>query len=572
MLKQLSLQNFVIAESLTLNFEGGLCVLTGETGAGKSLIVDAIQGVLGQRISPDAIRQGAEFAYLEAVFEPTPAIRELLAQRAYHELLDAEQLVISKTVHPSGSRSRLNGQLVTQSLIRELGTCLLDSIGQHENQALFHEDRHLAMLDALGDADHQDLRAAVSEAFHRWQLARREHQLLSDRQQALLRQQDFLRFQLQEIDAAELQPDEEDSLQAEHERLRHAEKLLHAAGLAYQGLCDAGETPAICEQLESVQRVLSGAARHDERLATLVEQLEQALIVLQEAGRELSHYPDLLECDPARLDQLQQRLAELQRLKRKYGTDLAGILAEAERLRAELEEAEQADSRLAELASDLAAAEAHYLTQASALSQARQQLAQRLVPALLQELEELGLARSCFEVQLTPTDTRSATGGDTVRFLFSANPGEPPRPLARIASGGEASRLLLAFKLVLKQANPVSCMIFDEIDTGISGKAALVVAQKLARLAQSYQIICISHLPVIAAMADQQLWLEKQVSAAQTQVQVQRLRPAERVQRLAQMGHGQITDYGLQGARDLFDTAQGFKQGLDCLSGVVLAS
>lgn len=562
MLKQLSLQNFVITESLTLHFEAGLCVLTGETGAGKSLILDAIQGVLGQRISPDAIRQGAEFAYLEAVFETTPAIREVLTQHSYPELLAAEQLIISKTIHPSGSRSRLNGQLVTQSLIRELGACLLDSIGQHENQSLYHEERHLGMLDALGDAQHQQLRQTVSEAFHRWQLARREYQLARDRQQELLRQQDFLRFQLQEIDAAELQADEETELQTEYERLRHAEKLLHAAGAAYQGLCDANDAPSVCAQLESVQKLLSNAARFDPQLETLGEQLEQALIVLQDVGRSLNDYPESLDCDPERLGQLQHRLDQLQRLKRKYATDLPGILAEGERLRAELTTLDQAETQLHQLDQAVGSAEAAYLQNASHLRTSRQQLAERLAPALLQELNELGLSHSQFEVHLQQTERFQAQGQDTASFRFSANPGEPPRSLAKIVSGGEASRLLLAFKLVLKQANPVPCLIFDEIDTGISGKAALVVAQKLARLAQEHQIICISHLPVIAAMADQQLWLEKQVHNNHTQVQVQRLRPDERVARLAQMGNGQITDYGLQGARDLFEHAQDFKQRL----------
>lgn len=560
MLTKLTIENFVIAEHLEIHFQSGLCTLTGETGAGKSLIVDAILGVLGQRISPDTIRAGAEFAYLEASFVPSAAIRELLRQRAHEELVDAELLVLSKTVHPSGSRSRLNGQLITQALVRELASQLVDSLGQHENQALFNEDQHLGMLDELGDSAHQHLLQEVAQCFSQLQQQRRELQQQIAQQREQERQKDFLSFQLQEIQEAGLEVGEEEQLQAERERLRHAEKLLSAVGEAYVGLYDNPHGSTVCEQIEGLQRTLASALRFDAGLEPITEQLESALIQLQEAAHGLSRYQEDIDRDPARLESLEARLDQIKRLRHKYGADAAEILAYAEGLSGQLADLQSSSERLEALEQSLQQLEQRYGEAASLLSRRRAALAKWLEPRIEGELRDLGMNKTRFVVELNPDSSRSGdTGQDQVRFLLSPNPGEPLRPLARIASGGEASRLLLAFKLVLKRSHPVPTLIFDEVDTGISGKAALVVSQKLASLAGSHQLLCITHLPVIAAMADQQLWIEKQMGRDQTRIRITPLQPEQRLERLAQMGSGQINDATLEGAREIYASAQAYK-------------
>lgn len=564
MLRKLTIQNFVIAESLEIDFSKGLCVLTGETGAGKSLILDAILGVLGQRLPVDTIRQGAEFAYLEAVFELTDAVREILLRRAYEEFLAADTLTLSKTIHKTGSRSRLNGQLVTQALIRDLSACLVDSIGQHENQALFHEDRHLPMLDALGNAAYQADLKALSHAYHQVLVSQRELTLAQDDLREAERQQDFVRFQWQEINDAQLDPDEELSLEAERDRLRHAEKLLTAAGQASIGLSDNQNGPGVSDQLEAVQRLLSGASRYDSKLEAWVEQLETVLIQIQEISSELSDYCNEVEHNPERLNELEARQSLIQKLRYKYGEDIPAILDFAQQLEAQLQAYDRSAEHLQGLEQTYQAALLTYRNLAGQVHQARQRLARDLAPKIEAELKDLGMAKTRFSVELLHEPERLHEQGlNRAQFLLSPNPGEPLRPLARIASGGEASRLLLAFKLVLKDACPVGTLIFDEVDAGISGKAALVVSQKLARLAREQQVLCISHLPVIAAIADQQLWIEKQMRQQDTRIQITTLSQEQRLERLAQMGAGQVTDSSLEGAREILTHAQVFKQELE---------
>lgn len=558
MLKKLTLQNFVIAEELQIDFEAGLCVLTGETGAGKSLIVDAILGVLGQRLTPDTIRQGADFAYLELTFSASPAIQAILREREHRELQDETLLVLSKTIHKTGSRSRLNGELVSQSLVRELGTQLLDSIGQHENQILFQEEAHLSLLDEFGGPAQQNLSATLSQTHQQVQHICRELENLEAQQREQERQRDFIQFQLNEIQEAELRIGEKAELQAERERLRHAEQLIAAVSEVYTGLYDHPDL-AVCDQLEGLQRCLSTACRFDPELHNIGEGLENALIQLQDSARGLGTYLETLERDPQALQEIETRLTLIRRLEQKYGEDIPSILNFAESLEAQLEAYNQSDLRRETLLAELQKAENDYAEWADKARQARRQAAKKLEPRIESELRELGMKKIRFQVEFEALESPSAKGLDRIRFLMSPNPGEPLRPLARIASGGEVSRLLLAFKLVLKRQQPVPTLIFDEIDAGISGKTALVVSQKLARLAREHQVLCISHLPVIAAMADQQLWIEKELGQRQTRVQVRILSGEQRVACLAQMGSGLITDSGLEGAREIFAHAHAFK-------------
>jgi DNA repair protein RecN (Recombination protein N) len=555
MLKTLLIHNFVLVEKLEISFETGLTALTGETGAGKSLIIDALQGVLGGKTSPDQIRQGADFAYIEAVFLAPVGVAAFLLAQGFDEVAPNSLLTISKTLHRSGSKSRLNGQLVSQNLIRELGELLMDSVGQHENQVLFREEDHLGLVDQLG-GEEQALR--VQTFATQWQKLcqlERERDARIQAAREFQLKQDFLSFQLQEIEEAELLPDEEEDLQAERERLRFGEKLMNTVRTARFALTDQEDRPAIYEQICGLTRQLEQMLRYDQALAPMVQLCETLSIQVEELSSELGDYAEALELNPQRLEEVEDRLDLLRKLKHKYNGSPSDILAHAEAIRQELAGMASAELELADLEAEIAVLQAENQVLAQALSATRQALVAQLTPLLETELKELGMEKARFEAELLPAEL-GATGQEKARFLLSSNPGEPLRPLSRIASGGEISRILLALKLILNHNAPVATLIFDEIDTGISGKTALAVSQKLARLAQHSQILCITHLPVIAAAAHQQLWIEKHSDADSTRVQIASLPTSDRIAKLAQMGNGQITDTTLESAREMVAHAQ----------------
>lgn len=557
MLKHLTVHNFVIVESLHFDLGQGMCTLTGETGAGKSLILDAIMGVLGQKISADTIRQGCDSAYLELGFEPTAALCQVLAEHGFEHLCQEPLLTLSKTVHKSGSRSRLNGELITQAFVKELGSYLMDSIGQHGNQVLFQEEHHLGLLDEFGGEAHQQQCDEVQRLYQALSTNRQLYQQTLQQQREQQREQDFLQFQWQEIQDAELQGSEEEQLLAEQSRLRHAEEIEGTLRQVSYGLSQGRQS--VCDQLEDYQRQLSHLAELDAQLAPVAAQVEGALLELQDAAQTVSHFGQQIESSPGRLREVDDRLDVLNKLMLKYGVDVPSILSYADELSEKMASFGRLDKHLQDLQTEGEVLAADYAKAAVALTESRQQLARTLAPLIEGELKDLGMAKTRFEVQFKALDRNTSRGLEQIQFLISPNPGEPLRPLAKVASGGEASRLLLAFKLVLKRKHPVPTLIFDEIDAGISGKAALVVAQKLALLAREHQILCITHLPVIASMADHHYWIEKQQGQQSTRIQLSVLGETDRLARLAQMTSGQVTDSGLEGARELFEQAQRYK-------------
>ncbi|PIQ26922.1 DNA repair protein RecN [bacterium (Candidatus Blackallbacteria) CG17_big_fil_post_rev_8_21_14_2_50_48_46] len=557
MLKSLFIQNFVLVQELNLQFAQGLTTLTGETGAGKSMIIDALQGVLGGKTSPDQIRQGAEFAYLEAGFALNALSREFLTAQGFEELCQEPLLLISKTLHRSGSKSRLNGQLVSQSLVKELGELLLDSVGQHENQTLFREEDHLKLLDELGGESHRQNCQGMRETWLQLSQLRSELNQKKQLTSELQRREDFLRFQLDEITEAELSPDEETELQNERERLRHSEKLMHTVKSICYEIQEREDQPNLQERLSLLKRQLEQICRIDNTLEPWCIKLDEVALALDEVNHELQNYQETLDLNPQQLEKIESRLDLIRRLKHKYGSSIAEILSHAEMLQAELSTLESCQTTLGSLETELEGLQIQAEQLANKLSQSRLELAAQLKPLLENELKELGMEKTCFEAQVTQNPSMLGPNGfDQVRFMLSPNPGEPLRPLSKIASGGEISRMLLALKLILKRQEPVGTLIFDEIDTGISGITALAVAQKLSRLAQNYQILCITHLPVLAAAAHQQLWIEKRSDQETTTVQVHSLSTPDRISRLAQMGNGQITDLTLESAREMVAHAQ----------------
>lgn len=557
MLKRLKIQNFVIVEDVEILFDQGLCVLTGETGAGKSLLLDALMGVLGQRTPTDVIRQGKSYAYLEASFAWTPDVQTFLKGQNFDELLNEEHLVLSRTIQKNGSKSRLNGQWVNQRFVKQLGALLVDSVGQHDNQSLFQDEAHLGLLDKMGSPQHQRLLVSVEQAYQHYAQLKTQLNKAQQDAQNRLREKDFVLFQLQEIADAELAPDEDHTLQEEVQILRHAESLKQDLTSIYFELY-GNQDLNIYERLESVQNRLTKACEIDPGLNTLAQTLEEALIHVQEVSRELSDYESNLDSDPKRLEWTEERLDVIRQLKNKYGNSVADILRYQESLLAKKQHLDHDAEHLETLETQLKSAKDTFVEQAQKLSDSREKLGKKLTPQIIKELKALGMPKVSFEIHLTPIDTWNETGLDKAAFYFGPNPGEPPKPLSKTASGGEASRLLLALKVVLQSSQQIPTLLFDEIDTGISGKTALVVAQKLAELSQYFQVISISHLPVIAGMAKQQLWVEKRDGHDHTKLTISPVKEDERLGKLAQMTSGQITDSSLENAREIVENADAF--------------
>lgn len=566
MLTALEIRDFAIVRAAQVTFGPGLCVLSGETGAGKSLVIDAIGALVGGRVGADAVRSGAEVARLRAVFDlgdNAPAQAVLAAQGLEP---DADGLcVIAREIRRDGrSRCTLNGSLAGVALLRQLGETLIDLHGQHEHQSLLRVGEHLRLLDSVAGEAVQAPRVAYRALFDRWRELQEQAAALALDEGEQARRVDMLGFQVGEIGEARLQPGEEQELKAEIARLAHAEELLSQATRAHRLLTEAEDGPSALDRLSGAQDALAEMAEFDAELQPLADELAAALATLAEAGRTLGRYADRVEADPLALDRLEQRLELLTRLKRKYGASVEEIIAFGRRAQEELDQLAGADERaaavqaeLAELAADLAAA-------ASALSAARAQAAAALTAGVERHLADLGLAGARFAVRLErrlvaagllvdgETCAAGADGIDTAEILFSANPGEPPRGLAKIASGGEISRVMLALKSQLAARDDVPTMLFDEIDVGIGGVTIRAVAAKMAALAAGRQVIVVTHHAPIAALADTHVTIEKAPGEDATQLTVAAVEGEERVHELARMlGRRPPTEATLAMAREL---------------------
>jgi len=575
MLQELSITNFAIIDQLRLPLAPGLNVLTGETGAGKSIIIDAVSALLGGRISAEmVIRAGADRATIEGVFTlssaQSDALRPLLDE---YGLDDGDgTLILSRELSRAGRNvCRVNGRAVTVAVLEQFGQRLVDIHGQSEHLSLLRVREHLEYLDRYAGlaGEREQLAATVAELR---QVRQALQGCLRDERE-LARRVDLLQYQVAEIEAASLDPEEEEELLHQRTMLTNAERLQELANSAYV-LLNGGE-----QQRRSGLDIL-GAVAHDlgqlERLdSTVAEQrqaVEEAIYQLEDVARALRLYRDSVEYSPARLQQVEDRLSLIQSLKRKYGDTVAEVLRFGRAAREELDAITHNEERLAELR----AREAELLDQAgqeaARLSEARREAASRLERAIEQELDALKMERARFVVSLERVEdpegpeiegqrwALDATGIDRVEFLIAPNPGEPPKPLAKIASGGETSRLMLAMKSVLSAADPVPTLIFDEIDAGISGRVGTLVGRKLWSLTREHQVLCVTHLPQIASFADHHLAVSKRIDGERTVTLVQRLGEGEQRHELAAMLGGDGSEASLLNAGELLAQVRGWKQ------------
>jgi len=533
MLQELHITNFALLDQVDLEFGAGLNLLTGETGAGKSILVDALGLALGDRAGGDIIRTGADKATVEAIFDlaDAPQTTRQLIVDAGIEGDDDSCLYVSREVTRTGkSQCRINGRLCLQTTLREICDLLVDIHGQHEHQSLLAVDKHIDLLDNWLGAEALQLRSHIADAYAMCLDLRRELDGLQADARERIRNLDLYRFQVQEITEAQLRPDEEVELLADKLRLANAAKLAQASAQAYDALAEQ-----VTDGLNTASAVIARAQDMDPGLETISEQLNEALSYSEEARRRLRRYRDEVEINPVRLEEIEQRLNLLHTLKRKYGDTIEEIDAYVASLNAKLDGIEDQEARVNDLADAIVKQEARLADGSARLSNLRRQGSRQFAQGIACELTDLGMPAARFDVQIDE-QAPTARGFDRVEFVLSPNPGEPLRPLARIASGGEVSRIMLAIKSVLARIAFVPTLIFDEIDSGIGGRTAAVIGQKLAKLSAQTQILCITHLPQIASRpASAHFMLEKSSNGERTVVSVRKLDDAQRVDEIARM-------------------------------------
>ena len=556
MLRELRLKNFAVVESVAVSFAPGLNVLTGETGAGKSILVDAIVLVRGARAQSDVIRTDAETATVEAVFavDGGGAAGSVL-EEAGLAADDNGEIVVRRALARSGRhRAFVNDSPVTVGLLERLGDVLVEVHGQHEHQRLLEPARQLELLDRFADAEDACARVGALHAKHR--AAREEAERTRSAARDRAQREDLLRFQVGELNAARLQIGEEDALRTELKRLQHAERFTSGLAEAAALLDDAPQSAS--ERLGRTARILQELGRLDPALAAPGEPLEAARVQIEEALGAIRRLRDGIVAEPGRLDAIHERLDALARLKRKYGDGEEAMLRFRDEAAHELERIERHDEVVAQQERVLTELEAELSAAATALSERRRAAAARLASQVERTLRALGMERAVFEVGLDRASEVGQRGADRVELRLSTNPGEDVKALARVASGGELSRTMLALTSVLARADRVPTLIFDEVDAGIGGRVASVVGQTLAAAAQGRQVLCVTHLAPIAALAHHHLRVSKSVRAGRTKAAVTALAAAERVEEIARMlGGASVTAAAREHARDLLGAKRG---------------
>lgn len=551
MLRELQITNLAIIDKLHVEFSPGLNILTGETGAGKSIIIDAVNLILGGRGSADLIRSGAKEASVEAVFDLSG--RDALLQAVREAGIDCDgELLVRRVVAPGGkNRVFIGGGLATTSLLSEICKNLINIYGQHDAQSLLKTEQHLLLLDGFSGA--LPLRGEFAARYEECQGVRHELRALEEGEREAARRLDLLAFQSGEIAEAKLSPGEEEELAEERLRLVHSEKLMGASQRAFD-LLYGGDAP-ILGNLSGIIAGVAEAGQVDPALTPVAEALEAAYAQLEDASLTLRDYAARVESDPARLEALEDRLDAINRLKKKYGAGIGEILAYQRQVDQELAALSNREETRGELQASIAGLERELLALGAKLTKARGEGAKRLKAGMERELGELAMKHAVFETSFERSAEAKSYGFERAEFLFSPNPGEPPKPLAKIASGGELSRLMLA----LKQLHPdseVPTLIFDEVDTGIGGATSALVGEKLKRVAREQQVLAITHLPQVAAFADQHLKVEKGVQDGRTATSVELLEGEARVAEVARMLSGaRVTEKTLEHARELIQEA-----------------
>ena len=559
MLSLLHIENIALIQSADIRFEPGFNVLTGETGAGKSIIVDSIGAVLGERTSRELIRTGAKRARVSAVFTGTGPLDWL----SENGLDQQEELLLQREILGDGRNlCRVNGQPVTVAQLRELGRKLLDIHGQHDGQQLLDPASHLDYLDRYGRC--QALLEDYRDSYRRWSQLKGRIAALSMDEEQRMRRVDTLTYQIGELERAELKPGEDVELDQRRSLLRSAGKLAAAVEAAHFALSGDEDGGGACALLAEAEGELSSVSHLSGELAELAERLAALRYAADDAAQAIGELGRGLDGGPGELDQVESRLDVLYRLKKKYGSTVEEMLSYLEGCRRELEQIQTSDDTIRRLEKELEQCRAEAWTKGEALSQARKEAARSLEKRVQRELKELDMPKIRFQVDFAPLPGDLAMderGLDQVQFFMSANVGEALKPIQKVASGGELARIMLAMKNVLAQDDGVGTLVFDEVDTGVSGRAALRVAEKMAQVARYKQVLCVTHLPQIAAMADSHFTVSKEERDGRTYTRMEQLSPTQRREALARLvGGGALTPALLDSAQELLDQAKAWRE------------
>lgn len=563
LLRELSIRNFAIIDDLTVSFFDGLTVLTGETGAGKSIIIDAVNILAGGRSSTEFIRHGEKKAELGGLFQVNNDQHPIYLKLEEHGI-EAEEgtIILRRDLNDSGkSICRVNGKLVPLSVLREIGGSLIDIHGQHENQELMDEKFHIHLLDHFAHNELQSVKEKYGVAYEAYRQLKRELAELSMDEQRMAQRIDLYQFQIQELEQAALRLEEEEALSEERLRLMNFHKIFERANMAYEAI--SGDSNGL-DKIGNAMNALDDIVALDSMFKESSEAVTSSFYALQDAAYQIKNALDDLEYDAERLNEVEQRLALYQTMKRKYGTTVEEILAYHEKIEEELSQLMNRDETLQKNEQLVAEMEVKLDKLAAKLTAIRKENAVKLSDAIMNELRFLHMEKAQFIVNFTPLNHFDANGKDAVAFYISTNVGEPPKSLPKVASGGELSRMMLALKTIFSSANGITSIIFDEVDTGVSGRVAQAIAEKIAAISINSQVLCISHLPQVAAMADHQYYIKKQVEHDRTFTTITEMHEQERIEEISRMMSGaEITELTLQHASELIQMANDRKESMN---------
>ena len=557
MLLELTIKNFAIIPFLHIDFHQGMTALTGETGAGKSIIIDAMGLLAGGRSSSDYIRHGEEKCLLEGVFE-WPTQPEFFALMEELGIDQSESfLIVQRDMSRSGKNiCRLNGRAIPLVQLRRVGTYLVDIQGQNEHQELLQPEKHLSLMDHFGSKAFKQQLKVYQEHYSDYQKLLKKAREIKQNEQSYVQRIDMLRFQQEEIEQAELEPGEEELLLEERAKLVNFQKIVDALGKTHEIL--SADTHSLTDGVGLALSEIQEIEGLDESYLKISENLQSAYYLLQDVASETSRQLDYLELDEARLDEVMLRLETIRQLKRKYGESIPAILTYYAEISEELETMTGFENQLEEYTQRLQEKQAIVFEYAQTLHQERQKIASQLEKAIMQEVTELYMENTRFEIRFkTDSEMLNETGMDQVAFYLSTNLGEDLKPLVKVASGGELSRILLALKAIFSREKEMTSIVFDEVDTGVSGRVAQAIAEKIAKIARHSQVLCITHLPQVAAQADYQYFISKEVQDGRTQTNITQLDDQMRVHEIARMLSGsEITALTMEHATELLQLAQ----------------
>jgi len=556
LLSELSIKNFAIIEQLSISFNGGLTVLTGETGAGKSIIIDAINLLVGGRGSSEFVRHGEDKAEIEGLFyveDEHPCFHKM---KEFGIDIEEGAIVIRRDISLSGkSVCRINGKLITISTLREIGATLIDIHGQHEHQELMDETKHIGLLDTFAMEELSPVLAEYESIYRNYMQTSRKLTNLTENEQQMAQRLDLLQFQFTEIEKAQLKLNEDEELFEERKKLSNFEKIFDSIQASYNAL--KGDQRGL-DWLGEVMGNIEEAASLDTEYKEWAESVSNSYYILEDVASKMRSALDYLEYDPERINIIEARLNEINTLKRKYGKSVAEILEYAAKIEEELETLQNKETHIDLLEKELASLKQDLLVEANELTSLRKKAAARLTDAIHKELKELYMEKTVFEVRVHSNEQHITKAGiDEVEFYISTNPGEPLKPLSKIVSGGELSRMMLALKSIFSKHQGVTSIIFDEVDTGVSGRVAQAIAEKIHHVSVDSQVLCISHLPQVAAMADTHLFIAKRIQDGRTSTSVSPLSQQDKIKEIGRMISGtEITDLTKKHAKELLKLAQ----------------